>query len=45
MHGHTHAAFVKAFPEGLYVNSGEWLQRMEYVAMEDGICRIERFAV
>jgi UDP-2,3-diacylglucosamine hydrolase len=44
MHGHTHAAFVKKVPEGLYVNSGEWLQRMEYVAMEDGSCRIERFA-
>jgi UDP-2,3-diacylglucosamine hydrolase len=43
MHGHTHAAFVKAFPEGVYVNSGEWLTKMEYVAMEGGVCRIERF--
>jgi UDP-2,3-diacylglucosamine pyrophosphatase LpxH len=43
MHGHTHAAFVKRFPEGIYVNSGEWLTRMEYVAMEGGECRIERF--
>jgi UDP-2,3-diacylglucosamine hydrolase len=44
IHGHTHAAFVKEFPEGIYVNSGEWLTRMEYVAMENGICRIETFA-
>ncbi|MEO6095281.1 MAG: UDP-2,3-diacylglucosamine diphosphatase [Fibrobacteria bacterium] len=43
MHGHTHAAFVKEFPEGIYVNTGEWLTRMEYVAMENGICRIEMF--
>lgn len=43
IHGHTHAAFVKDFPEGVYVNSGEWLVRMEYVAMQNGICRIERF--
>lgn len=43
IHGHTHAAFVKAFPEGVYVNSGEWLTRMEYAAMEGGECRIERF--
>lgn len=44
MHGHTHAAFVKTFPEGIYINSGEWLQRMEFVAMQDGVCRIETFA-
>ncbi|HKP98624.1 MAG TPA: UDP-2,3-diacylglucosamine diphosphatase [Fibrobacteria bacterium] len=43
MHGHTHAAFVKELPEGIYVNSGEWLKRMEYVAMEGGACRVERF--
>jgi UDP-2,3-diacylglucosamine hydrolase len=43
IHGHTHAAFVKEFPEGIYVNSGEWLTRMEYVAMENGACRIETF--
>jgi UDP-2,3-diacylglucosamine hydrolase len=43
IHGHTHAAFVKEFPEGIYVNSGEWLTRMEYVAMENGLCRIETF--
>ncbi len=44
IHGHTHAAFVKEFPEGVYVNSGEWLTRMEYVAMEGGVCRIEKYA-
>ncbi len=44
IHGHTHAAFVKEFPEGIYVNSGEWLTRMEYVAMENGACRIEKFS-
>lgn len=43
IHGHTHVAFVKEFPEGVYVNSGEWLTRMEYVAMENGVCRIEKF--
>src|SRR5690606_6731695 len=43
IHGHTHAAFVKSLPEGVYVNSGEWLTRMEYAAMEGGQCRIERF--
>ena len=40
MHGHTHASFVKEFPEGLYVNSGEWLHEMKYVVMENGVCRI-----
>jgi UDP-2,3-diacylglucosamine hydrolase len=44
MHGHTHAAFVKEFPEGVYVNSGEWLHDMKYVVMENGVCRIERYA-
>jgi UDP-2,3-diacylglucosamine hydrolase len=44
MHGHSHAAFVKTVPEGLYVNSGEWLYGMRYVVMENGTCRIERFA-
>lgn len=43
MHGHTHTAFVKGFPEGIYVTSGEWLFEMKYVAMEGGECRIERF--
>jgi len=44
IHGHTHAAFVKTIPEGIYVNSGEWLFKMEYVVMEKGQCRIEKFA-
>lgn len=44
MHGHTHAAFVKQEPEGIYVNSGEWLYEMKYVAMEGGVCRVERFS-
>jgi UDP-2,3-diacylglucosamine hydrolase len=43
MHGHTHLAFVKSWPEGEYVNSGEWLTRMEYVSMREGQCRIEKF--
>lgn len=43
MHGHTHAAFVKEFPEGIYVNSGEWLYGMKYVVMEAGACKVERF--
>lgn len=43
IHGHTHAAFVKTFPEGVYVNSGEWLFNLEYVTMENGTCRIEKF--
>jgi UDP-2,3-diacylglucosamine hydrolase len=45
MHGHTHAAFVKTVPEGVYVNSGEWLHKMEYAAMTGGECRIERFPI
>ena len=44
IHGHTHAAFVKQVPEGIYVNSGEWLHGMKYVAMSQGNCRIETFA-
>jgi UDP-2,3-diacylglucosamine hydrolase len=44
IHGHTHAAFVKDVPEGIYVNSGEWLYAMTYVAMNEGVCRIETFS-
>ncbi len=44
IHGHTHAAFVKTFPEGVYINSGEWLTRMEYVAMQGGVGSIEKFS-
>jgi UDP-2,3-diacylglucosamine hydrolase len=43
MHGHTHAGFVRQLPEGIYVNSGEWLGRMEYVRMEGGVCTLETF--
>ena len=43
IHGHTHAAFVKTVPEGVYVNSGEWLYANKYVAMSGGTCRIEAF--
>lgn len=45
MHGHTHAAFVKTFPEGVYVNTGEWLYEMKYIAMEEGACRVEKFPI
>lgn len=41
MHGHIHAGFVKQVPEGVYVCTGEWLERMEYVVMENGECRLE----
>ena len=41
MHGHTHAGFVKRVPEGTYVNTGEWLERMEYVKMEEGEITLE----
>lgn len=36
IHGHIHAGFVNRFPEGLHVNTGEWLKRLEYVDMEGG---------
>jgi len=36
IHGHIHAGFVNAVPEGLHVNTGEWLKRLEYVEMEGG---------
>lgn len=43
MHGHTHAGFVKQVPEGTYVNSGEWLERMEFVKMADGEITLETY--
>lgn len=43
MHGHTHAGFVKRLPEGIYVNTGEWLERMEFVAMRDGEVFLETY--
>ena len=36
IHGHIHVGFVNPLPEGLHVNTGEWLTRLEYVEMEDG---------
>ena len=41
MHGHTHAGFVRQLPEGVYVNSGEWLERMEYVSLRGGEFALE----
>jgi len=43
MHGHTHAGFVKQVPEGTYVCTGEWLERMEYVVMRDGVCSLRTY--
>ncbi len=43
IHGHTHAAFVKDLPEGVYINSGDWLQHQRYVVIEHGVCRLEEF--
>lgn len=36
IHGHIHLGFVKQLPEGVYVNTGEWVKRLEYVEMEGG---------
>jgi UDP-2,3-diacylglucosamine hydrolase len=36
MHGHTHCGFVKTLSEGLYINSGEWLERLEYLVLQNG---------
>ncbi len=43
MHGHVHAGFVKRVPEGLYVNTGEWVKRLEYVEMRDGECALKTY--
>jgi UDP-2,3-diacylglucosamine hydrolase len=43
MHGHVHAGFVKRFPEGIYVNTGEWLERLQYVEMTDGECTLRTY--
>lgn len=43
MHGHSHAGFVKRLPEGIYINSGEWLERMEYVTLRDGEFKLETY--
>jgi UDP-2,3-diacylglucosamine hydrolase len=41
MHGHIHKGFVKNLPEGVYVNTGEWVKRLEYVEMTDGVCALK----
>ncbi len=43
VHGHTHCGFVKPLAEGLYVNSGEWLERLEYVSLENGEFRLNTY--
>jgi UDP-2,3-diacylglucosamine hydrolase len=43
MHGHVHAGFVKRVPEGVYVNTGEWVKRLEYVEMRDGDCVLKTY--
>jgi UDP-2,3-diacylglucosamine hydrolase len=43
VHGHIHKGFVKQVPEGVYVNTGEWLKRLEYVEMSDGECFLRTY--
>ena len=43
IHGHTHAAFIKTFPEGIYINSGDWLQHTRYIEMRDGTCELREY--
>ena len=43
MHGHVHAGFVKEFPEGVYVNTGEWLEKLQYVEMTNGECFLRTY--
>lgn len=43
VHGHIHAGFVNRFPEGLHVNTGEWLKRLEYVEMENGTFALKTY--
>lgn len=43
MHGHVHAGFVRTVPEGVYVNTGEWVKRLEYVEMRDGECALRTY--
>lgn len=43
MHGHVHAGFVKNVPEGVYVNTGEWVKRLEYVEMNEGVCSLRTY--
>jgi UDP-2,3-diacylglucosamine hydrolase len=43
VHGHIHAGFVTRHPEGVHVNTGEWMTRMEYVEMKDGECSLKTY--
>jgi len=43
VHGHTHCGFVKEVPGGLWVNSGEWLQRLEYLVMSQGAFELKTY--
>lgn len=43
IHGHIHRGFVKTLPEGVYVNTGEWVKRLEYVEMEGGTCTLRTY--
>jgi UDP-2,3-diacylglucosamine hydrolase len=43
MHGHIHRGFVKTLPEGVYVNTGEWVKRLEYVEMLGGECSLRTY--
>ena len=43
MHGHVHAGFVKNLPEGVYVNTGEWLEKLQYVEMTGGECFLKTY--
>ena len=42
-HGHTHTPWIKTFPEGVYVNTGEWFRELNYVVIEEGMPRMRRF--
>ena len=43
VHGHVHAGFVKNLPEGTYVNTGEWFERLQYVEMKNGKCVLKSY--
>jgi len=44
VHGHVHAGFVKRVPEGINVNTGEWLEKMQYVEMAGGECFLKIYS-
>jgi UDP-2,3-diacylglucosamine hydrolase len=44
IHGHIHAGFIHRVPEGLHVNTGEWLKRLEYVELEGGELTLKTYA-